>query len=171
MSPPKKGAAPLRDAAPEENLTDASKIVSCKPTCKKIFPDWPADVAAPKPLRGDSKKDGKDAPPAGYAFADTREGEAKKLVPIVEHPSMGLPEPERLTPERIALRIAFEAIRWTKGKSGRLDAFASVFGIDRRPVVEQAKSAGCGERSFYRNVKELRALVEVWRVELESGGE
>ena len=38
MNAEKKEAAPLRDAAPEENLTDESKILSCKPTCKKKAP-------------------------------------------------------------------------------------------------------------------------------------
>ena len=103
-------------------------------------------------------------PPAGFEFADVHEGEPSRLEPVVLHPT--LIEVPLFSRERIAIAIAKQAIRWTKGDESKLAVYDSVLGDDRRPICDVIETAGCSTRTFFRYLAELRGLIEEWRSEL-----
>ena len=106
--------------------------------------------------------------PAGFGYADTREGEPKRLEPVTLPPTWeGPPMPRR---HQIAILDLIEACKWTEGDPGKLAALHAVF-FDNRPIAEVAETAKCSKRTFYRRLGELRELLAVWREEHEERGE
>lgn len=151
------------------NSDDADKIADTQPTCKKQFPDWPADVVAPKPLRGDRRTNANDAPPAGYAFADTAKGEASRIEPVTLHPTL-LPEPERLTRDRIANRALIEWLRLCEFHRGKITAFLYIINEEKGEPDDIANALGITERQFRNYRTECRVWLDGFVAGLESEG-
>jgi len=162
-APPKEKAAPL-EAALIQTSDAENSLSQTHATCKKSFPAWPPEVAAPKLLRGDSKKDGKDAPPDGYQFADTREGEEKR----VERVTMPPQDAEPLSREEILLKIIGHACGWANGHPAKWQAFLVVAGYDTRTTAEIAESLKISQRSFQQHVAAARAWLSELSAELRG---
>ena len=164
MPPPKKEAAPLRDATPDEKQLNAVNVNETQPACKNRFPDWPADFAAPKPLRGDRKTDGNDAPPDGYAFADTRESEAKRLEPVTMPPGES---GEELSSERLEFYRHFLGLsEWALNSeiSPKVAAMWVVLKRDLRAPKDIASSLGVSTRLVTLRIAEAgKVLKELQR--------
>ena len=125
------------------------------------------DYDAQNVAQAECRVNGKDAPPNGYAFADTREGEAKRLEPIVEHQTL-LPEPETLTRERIALRAMMQWVLLCDGHRGKVTAFYFLIGEDTRRPGEIALALGITRKTFENYRAECRIWFDGFIAGLES---
>ena len=180
MHPPGPENGEARDLAGcsrlSENFTsnDADKIAETQQPCKKQFPDWAADVVAPKPLRGDRKTDGKDAPPAGYAFADTADGEPKRLEPITMPPRDAEPEPLSELLELAQRTTALYDWALADEHTPKVAAVRVVLGQDRRDPKTIAEALDVSPETIRLRIRQARAVLAELQgdaVPLTGGGQ
>ncbi len=162
MSPPKENATGEGGALKTD---DAGKVPDTQPACKKQFPDWPADGIAPKPLRGDRKADGKDAPPAGYGFADTADGEPKRLEPITMPPQDAEPEPLSELLELAQRTTALYDWALADEHTPKVAAVRVVLGQDRRDPKTIARALDVSPEIIRLRIRQARAVLAELRGE------
>jgi hypothetical protein len=161
-----KGGAPGKVSAPSENFSDdTGTVIDSQPACKKQFPDWAADGIAPKPLRGDRKTDGKDAPPAGYGFADTADGEPKRLEPITMPPQDAEPEPPSELLELARRTTILYDWAHADEHTPKVAAVRVVLDQDRRDPKTIAASLGVSTELIRLRIRQARAVLAELRGE------
>ena len=83
--------------------------------------------------------------------------ENDELVPVELHPTL-LPEPERLTRDRIALRAVLQWVLLCDGHRGKVTAFYFLIGEDTRRPGEIALALGITRKTF----ENYRAECRIW---------
>jgi hypothetical protein len=99
--------------------------------------------------------------PAGFGF------ENDQPVPVELHPTL-LPEPERLTRDRIALRAVLQWLLLCDGHRGKVTAFYFLIGEDTRRPGEIALALGITRKTFENYRAECRIWFDGFIAGLES---
>jgi hypothetical protein len=91
-----------------------------------------------------------------------REGEGNAIAKIQEE------HEAHIQKQRIADILEIRALRWAILDAGKIAAVDSYFLRDLRPPADLAAAAKVSPSTFFRHLKRLRALIDVWRAELEE---
>ena len=105
-------------------------------------------------------------PENGYGHVYDDEGN-RETVPVELHPTL-LPEPEKLSRDRIANRALMEWIRLCEFHRGKCTAFLYIINEEKGHSDDIAKALGITERQFRNYRAEARTWLDGFASALES---